>query len=186
MSGSVSATTVIAGASLALAAAGTVASAVGQAQQGEQQARMAQYNQQIQYQRARDLQSQAEAQAAIEKNQSDRKVGQIGAAYGASGVDADQGTPLEVMADSAAQGELQRQLTIWGGRVGVGNAVTQGNIDAIQGGNALTNSTYGAGSTLLTGALKTGVAAKSLYDSTGTGNVPGGTRIPPFGGTLQY
>ena len=147
---------------LAVSALSTVASAAGTLSAGNQYNTMQTINQQVMYQRAQTIEQQSQAQAAIEKNQTERKLGQIGAAYGASGVDASQGTPLEVLADSAAQGELQRNLTLWGGRVNANAAITQGNIDAYEGGLATQNAAWEAGTTLLTGGLKTAKFGKDL------------------------
>src|SRR5579883_2162187 len=124
----------------------------------------AKYNAEVEQQRAQEAEQQAEAQAAIDKQNTARKMGQAEAAYGASGVDPNSGSPLNVMSDLATQGELTRQLTLYQGKIGAIADLQQGALDKLQGQNALTSGIVGAGSTLLTAGarLATQSATSSL------------------------
>ncbi|HLG87055.1 MAG TPA: hypothetical protein VKZ79_07650 [Alphaproteobacteria bacterium] len=146
----------------AIAAAGVAA--VGSIASGVAQSNAAKYNAEVEQQRAQEAEQQAEAQAAIDKQNTARKMGQAEAAYGASGVDPNSGSPLNVMSDLATQGELTRQLTLYQGKIGAIADLQQGALDKLQGQNALTSGIVGAGSTLLTAGarLATQSATSSL------------------------
>lgn len=85
--------------------------AVGSLLEGESKAHAADYNAQVAIQNSRL--AAAQGQAAVEAQQRDaaRKIGAAVANYGASGVQVDSGSPLDVLADSARMSELDR-LTI--------------------------------------------------------------------------
>ena len=89
------------------------------------------YNAGVQEARAQNALTAAAANAIQIKQQTTRKLGDIGAAFGAAGVEG--GTPLQVMQDSAIQGELTRQLMLYGGDVTAQAARQQGALDIFQG-----------------------------------------------------
>lgn len=88
---------------------GTGISALGAIQGGNQQARAAEFN-------AQAAQNQAAAQEAQQRRQAARVMGQGRANVAASGIEMD-GSPLEVMADSAANAELDALTIRYGGQV---------------------------------------------------------------------
>lgn len=75
------------------------------------QSSAAKYNAQIARQNADMARQQGEAAQQQQQREAARKLGAMRAAYGASGVDIGSGSPLDVLADSASQAELDR-LTI--------------------------------------------------------------------------
>lgn len=91
-----------------------------------------------------------------------RKQGQIVSAYAAGGVDVGSGSPLQVMADAALQGELTRQLRLYQGELNARTATAQAKIETAQGSAAMTAGYLGAGSTVLTGGM-------NIYNKYGQG-----------------
>ncbi len=118
--------TTIAGTDQAAAAA-----VAGYNQAGTAALTTGQYNAGVQEARAQNALTAAAANAIQIKQQTTRKLGDIGAAFGAAGVEG--GTPLQVMQDSAIQGELTRQLMLYGGDVTAQAARQQGALDIFQG-----------------------------------------------------
>lgn len=183
MSG-VSAATMLSAGSLAVGAFGTISSAMAQQQQGAIARDVGNSNAMALEARALQIQNETKVRADIQRRENARKAGQIGAAYGAAGVDP-QGTPLDVMADQATEGELQVQLINYGGATQVDNMLRQAQL--LRAGGAA----YGAASdisstaTLLTGAAKLGMAGANLFG--------GGAAIPasknkaePPPGSVRY
>lgn len=109
-------------------AVGTGVSAISSINAGNQQGTAYQFDQAIAKQNADLAQQQAASQAAIDKQQTERTIGTVKAAYGASGVDPDRGTPLDVMADQAMTGELTRQLDVYRGQVAATGDINQANL----------------------------------------------------------
>ena len=95
--------------SSAIGFAGTALSAIGSIQSGNAQARAAEYN-------AQAAQNQAAAQEAQQRRQAARVMASGRANAAASGIEMD-GSPLEVMADSAANAELDALTIRYGGQV---------------------------------------------------------------------
>ncbi len=93
-----------------LMVASAVVSTIGAVQQASAQAKSARYA-------ADATQDQARAEEALQRNQARRLLGQQQAAFAASGVRADSGSPLDVAADSAAQAELDALTIRQRGRV---------------------------------------------------------------------
>jgi len=150
-------------AGMGLQALGTYTSAQAQLDQGAARMQIAKYNSGVQEQRAEQIDQEAEARAAIQGRANERGLGQIRGAYGASGMDVNQGTPLEVMSDAAAELELQKQMILYGGKVGAYNARVQGNIDLLMGSYAEAAAKTGAMSTFLTGASRIGQQAYNAF-----------------------
>lgn len=113
----------------ALTGLGALTSAAGSISAGNAQASAARYNAEVEQIQAGEQQSQASAQAALQAQQNKRNMGAVAAAYGAAGVDPTQGSPLEVMQDQAAQGELARQFDLYRGQVASTNALNQVALD---------------------------------------------------------
>ncbi len=152
-------------AGMGLQALGTFTSAQAQQQQGQARMQVARYNAGVQEQRADQLEAEAEARAAIQGRAGARGLASIKAAYGASGVDVNEGTPLEVMSDAAAELELQKQMILYGGKVGAYNARVQGNIDLMMGAYGEQAANTGAMSTLLTGGTRIAQQAYNVFGS---------------------
>jgi len=150
----------------AIAAVGAAGvSALGAIQQGNATAAADKYNAEVEQQRAQQAQETAAAQAGQEQVQSRANVGQQEAAFAAGGLDVGSGTPLLVMSDTAAKGELKAALTQWQGQTQAAADVSQGTLDTAQGQAASTAGGIKAGSTLLTGLTQAGM---SYYGGAGT------------------
>ena len=181
MSGGISAATIIAGASLAVGAAGTAMSAMGQAQQQQaqqQQAAMygaqARYQEQIARQNQVFAQQQGERQAADAKQRGEvaeasrrrlmgQQIGEQTARLAGQGTDL-EGSPTDILGDTAAAGEFDA-LTIrsnaareaYGYKLSGEMAGAGYGNDATMAGYKAGNSNYtpsylGAGASLLSGA----------------------------------
>lgn len=92
------------------------------------------FNAKLDEQRAQRIETEGSAQADIVARASARGLGKIQAAFGAAGVTSDSGSVLAVMHDAAAEGELQKQLTLYGAKVGAQDQRTQGKLDTVQAG----------------------------------------------------
>lgn len=138
-----------------LALAGSAVSAVGAIKSGaDQQAAMG-YNAQLQKVQGQTAVDQSIVQAQQQDIANRRRIGDMTAAAGASGVDM-TGSPLAVMADQAMQGETAKQLILYRGRLQLNQADEQAAIDTASGGMAASKGIAQAGSTLLTGATTFG------------------------------
>jgi hypothetical protein len=132
---------------LMMAAAG--ASAAGAVAQGVSQMNADRYNSQVASNEANAVESATASQATQEATQTKRQIGASLADAGASGVDPSSGSPLAVMSDTATQGELNRQLTIWQGGIQGSSLRQQGLLDKFQGNQALQGGIASAAGTLL-------------------------------------
>jgi hypothetical protein len=77
--------------------------------------------------------AEGDAQADIIQRATTRALGRTQAAFSASGVTTDNGSPLMVMHDQAAEAMLQKHLTLYGAQVGSDNMKNQATIDETQG-----------------------------------------------------
>jgi hypothetical protein len=182
MSGGISATTVMAGVSMAMTAAGTAMSAIGQAQQAGASASMANYQAQV----ARNNQMVAEwnAQRALQQGQVDEQnqrfksaalLGSQRAALASQGGDINSGSPLDIQSDTARAGEYDAQTIrnnaatkAYGYRVQGANAGAEANLDDYRAASAMSALPYGIGSSLLSGAkslLGSPMSTSTLTDS---------------------
>lgn len=136
----------------ALLLAGAGAGALGSISQGNQQAAASNANAQQLEARASADTAQAAAQATLDQQNSRRQMAAAFANAGASGVDPGQGSPLSVMSDLAAQGELTRRLSIYRGDVASTGDLNQAALTRWQGSQAKQAGFLRAGTTLLTAA----------------------------------
>lgn len=90
---------------------GALLGGVGAAMQGEGNAQASQYNAQVAQRNAVIARDQGEAAAQAQQRAASRQMGSMLANYGASGVQTDSGSPLDVLADSARMAALDN-LTI--------------------------------------------------------------------------
>jgi len=189
MSGASTATAI----GMATTAVGGITSAIAQSNQGAAVSNIAQANAAMYNARALQAVNESKARADILSRDLGRKMGATRAAYGASGVDVNSGTPLAVQADQATEAELQRQLILYSGTVDAANFERMGELSLMQGESAQTASRIGAFSTLLTTAGQVGNA----YFNSRTGptipnpakTIGGSVSVPAFeaqGGTYQY
>lgn len=162
----------------ALSLAGSAVSAFGQYQQGQEQKSMYEYNAKLAEQEAATTRMMAKRetdvirQNAVLNEYRQRKElamntgSQVGA-YSASGVSVSTGSPLNVIADSIANQELEIQIGQWNAKneisavnynaeIGASRSMNDAAMKRKYGENAATNAMFQAGSTLLTGATESG------------------------------
>lgn len=132
-----------------LMAAGTAMSVMGQVQQGQQQREM--YNAQAQ-QTLNDAAYRADAakaQAEKIRKAGRAQVGEANASLAASGVKLGEGTPLEVQKTITQNAEEDALSAILSGKRTTAAAQEEARLLGKAGDNAVTNSSYGAASTVL-------------------------------------
>lgn len=122
-----------------IAAAGTVIAANSARQQGKAAAAAADYN-------AQATLAEARSREAAQRAESQRRLGTIRANIGKSGATS-EGTPLMVLAESAANAEIDALNTDW-------TAQRQANLYRMSGSNARRQGNLMAGTALLQGAGK--------------------------------
>jgi hypothetical protein len=88
-----------------VSAIGAGVSAYGQIQQGQNQSAMATYNAKLAERNAKIAKDNAEYEARQKRRETARLIGKQRALYGKSGVTM-EGSPLEVVQETAAQGEM--------------------------------------------------------------------------------
>lgn len=122
-----------------LPAAGSALSAIGALQQGKAAQAAANYN-------AQSAEMEAQSREAAQRAQATRQLGATRAAIGKSGATS-EGTPLMVLAESAANAEIDALNTRLTGQ-------RQANLYRARGANARTQGYISAGASLLTAAGK--------------------------------
>lgn len=117
---------------------GGVIGAVGGIMAGQGQANALNYEAQVAQMNATTALTSAKLNADKQSLQAQKIMGQASANYGASGVSATSGSVLNVMAASAANAELDRQNTIYGGQLKATNYENQASLDKFGAGQAIT------------------------------------------------
>lgn len=153
---------------LTVAAAGVTA--YGQYQQGqaakqagEYQAAVAEQNARTSENLAKDAEQRGQIAEQNQRRQTAALMGRQQAVLAAKGIDLANGTPLDILSQSAEYGELDA-LTIRHNaslealqlRAQAGNQRAQGQLSLLEGNNAATAGTLSAGGTLLSGGAKAG------------------------------
>jgi hypothetical protein len=144
-------TAIAAYSALALSAVGAGVSAYGAYQQGKSQEAIANYNAALERNRAIQAQQDAKAAAAAQRREKDILTKRQRALYAKAGV-TNEGTPLEVMIDTAQQMELEALEIERGGDIMASQHRSQAVIDTYSGKAAKRGAMYSAGATLLQGA----------------------------------
>jgi hypothetical protein len=111
-----------------LLAGSTLFSAMGSIAQGNAQAAAYNANAEAQYRQGIQERNVAISKAGDQERDSLLHKGAMAAAYGASGVDAETGTPLEAMSDQASQDELARHRMLWQGQAEQQSSTDQANV----------------------------------------------------------
>lgn len=129
-------------------------SAIGSIVGGQRQATADRYNADLASTEATIARQQSVAEATQVQQNARRQIGAAITAAGASGVDPNQGSPVNVVSDLAQQGELSRQLALYRGSLrGISldskAAMLRYNAGQAEDGGVLT-----AGTTFLTGYAK--------------------------------
>ena len=139
------------------ALAGTAVSAVSQIQQGKEQQKWSEYNAAIAERDAKAATAAAGYEASQKRKETERLLGRQRALYGKFGVTM-EGSPLELMSETAAEGELDALMIERTGAVRAQRYGEEATLSRMKGSSARKASYWGAGTTLLTGA---GSAASS-------------------------
>ena len=146
---------------LILTAASSLMGAAGSIQQGQAEQEAADYNADVARQSAQASLDKADYDETIHREKVRKLLSSQRAAYGAAGVDM-AGSPLLVLEDTAAQGELDAKAIRYGGEVEAKQKLSQAEIYELTGKNAKTASYYKAGTSLLSGGAS---MAKQYYDT---------------------
>ena len=169
-------TAFIAANATAISLVGTAFSVLGALNQGQQAKSAAEYNAAVANNNAIAAKQQAEANAAAQQRKARLTQGSMRAGYGAAGVGL-EGSPMDVLEQSASMAELDRQNILYGGALKAGGYQATAGLELMRGDAAVTGSYFSAGSALLSGAAKagsfntTGVAEDDLYfDDWNTGS----------------
>lgn len=125
-------------------------SAFGSILQGSQEAAAANYNAAVARNNAITARRSAAADAAAQRRDTSKLLGSQAAAYGASGV-LTEGSPSEVMAETARAGELEALKLLYGGDLEATNQEAQRRMFKQQARNSVLSGFLGAGSALASG-----------------------------------
>lgn len=168
------------GASSAAAAAtgalatGVGVSALGSVVQGEGQAQASEYNAAIARQNALITQQQGDAAVQAQQRDSARQIGRMKAAYGASGVQLDSGSPLDVLAESASMAALDSLTLKYNYALKAAGLQSQASLEDKQASTSRTSAILGAGSSVLKGyGMYTALSGSAI-----PGVLPGGVGNP--------
>lgn len=141
--------------STVIAALAVVSAAVGAYSaysSAEAQSDASKYSAAVARNNAMVAQQQAEFDAQQIRDKNRRLVSAQRAAFAASGVDPNSGTPQDVMNDSSIQGEMEALAAIYTGRTSANAHTAQARLDDSRAGYAQSAGMVGVGSSLLTGA----------------------------------
>jgi hypothetical protein len=153
------------GAEVALAALSAGVSAAGAIAQGNASKAAANYNAAVARQNADIARANAAADADKQERQGRLLAGKQRAATGASGI-TPEGSPLEVMADSALEAELDALTTRYRGELQARSSGQDARLQGMRGSADQTAGYIGAGTALLKGAKN--LPWKDLLKSTPT------------------
>lgn len=126
-------------------------SSIGSLLAGQRQATADRYNADLASREADIARAQGVAEATQIQQNNRRMIGLAIANSGASGVDPNQGSPVNVVADLADQGELSRQLAIYRGDLRGVSLDSKAAMLRSSAGSAASAGTLTAGTTFLTG-----------------------------------
>ena len=141
-------------AAVVVAAAGAATTAYGQYEQGKAQKKWGSYNAALAERDAETARKNAEYEAGVQRKETQKLLSRQRALYGKSGVTL-EGSPLLLMAETAAEGELDALMIERGGRTRAQGYRSEATLSRMKGSAAKRAGYYGAGSTLLTGAGQT-------------------------------
>ena len=150
---------------------GTAMSAIGQYSQMKSEANASDYNASVMRQNAEATMNQTQAQVDVIRRNNSLLESRQRVLYAKAGVQM-TGTPIEVMADTAAVGELQAQQEFYSGKIAAGKYLSQADMEEMKAKQLRKMAPWAAATSLLTGASKLGMAygsAKIPTSSPGPG-----------------
>jgi hypothetical protein len=155
----------------------TAVSVVGSLMQASSRSDAAEYNAEVARRNAAMATQQAESDAEEQRRRSIRQIGAMRAGYGASGVVGNEGSPLDVLAQSASDAEMDRLNILYRGRVRASGYEASARLDDMRAENEQTAGMFGAGRALVLGLGQSGTGTQGDTGSSG-GYVGSGLRIP--------
>jgi hypothetical protein len=135
--------------------AGAAISAMGAISQANAAKATAGYNAQLRERDASVALDQSKQDAARVARRTEEAQGSLLAGYGASGVTSD-GSPLDVLRQSAAEGQLDQDTLLYRGRLKATGYADSAELDRMQGRTATEQGRWNAASQLLTGVGRAG------------------------------
>lgn len=139
---------------VAMMVAATAVQAIGQIRQGQAANAAAKYNTAVANNNATVAEQQSQSQAMVQGRRAMMQNGGLLANTAANGVEVGEGSPLDILSQSAANAEMDRQNIIYNGRVKAQSLRNQAQLDTFQGETAQTNGWMSAAGTLLSGGSK--------------------------------
>jgi hypothetical protein len=143
-----------------IAAAGI--SAYAAVRQGQVAKAAGDYNAKIGEQNAQLSRQEADMQVKQQERENYLRMGAIRAAQGKNGGAAGEGSVLDILADSAAQGELEKQMISYRGELKARGYTNSAALDRFAGDQARQGSYMKAGAELLGGGASAGYAQSRL------------------------
>lgn len=125
----------------------SVFSAIGAISSAQHQASADKFNAAVSERNAQAAQQQAQAAAQLQEEQAKKALGATVAGYGASGISM-EGTPLDVLSNSAASAERDKQNILYKGKLQAAGYTDQAQLDRYSATNTL-NEGYGKATGLL-------------------------------------
>lgn len=132
---------------------GAGVSAVSAISSASQQKSAAEYNAKVAENQAIATRQQAEANAQMQERQSRLKIGKMQSTYAASGITS-EGSPMEILEQSAREAELDRMNILWRGETGATGLENTATLDKYKAGNAMTSGYLSAAGSIFSGASK--------------------------------
>lgn len=114
----------------------TAMSVVSSISQASQQKQAAKYNQKVAENQAIASRQEAAANADMQRRRAAKQIGSMQASYAASGVST-EGSPLEVLEESARNAELDRLSILWGGETRAQGYESTAALEKARGKNAM-------------------------------------------------
>lgn len=137
-------------AALILGAVGGIVGALGKIQEGNAAAAAGRYNAQVSTQNAARIRAEAATEIEDKRRDIRRQLGTIRASYGGSGIDF-SGSPLDVLADSAQQGEWDVTKIRYKAEVAAVDEENRANLYRMGADASQTAGYLGAGASFLSG-----------------------------------
>lgn len=158
-----------------LAGAGAAVSAVGAIKQAQAASAAADYNAAVSSQNAQIAEAQGEAAAQAHQRDTQRRIGAMVAAYGASGVQGADGSPADVLADSVRSATLDNLTLKYNYKLRALGYQNQSQLDQFNSKTAMEGGYWSAASSLISGGSKVASFYGASPNSGSTGN------LNPFG-----
>lgn len=136
---------------LALVTGSAGLQAIGSVMQGINAQQVGAYNDAVQNRNAIITGQNASQDATAQAADAARKIGAARAGYAKAGVQLDEGSPLDVLAESARTAELDRQTILYQGRVQAQGYIDQGKLDRYKGNVGAIEGYMGGATALLKG-----------------------------------